>query len=79
MQVAPFVSPDPDCKGSCRFKQIGPMYGTALMYYDPIFTNEGWNVNPDINTNYRIVKCQTCDRKWQWYAKYNKLKLTELK
>lgn len=52
------ITPD-----KCRITASGPST-TTLAYYPPVLDGHGNNLNPDMNTTTRCVKCATCGKEW---------------
>jgi len=71
-------NPNKDCKEECRFKQLGPVYGTGIFFYNPIYDKTLRNTNPNPFTQMRIVLCQTCGRKWQFKIKNHDVEKIEI-
>jgi hypothetical protein len=66
---------NPTCDQECRFQFSGGMQ--TLAYYAPIYDKNGNNLNPDMNTTYGDVTCNTCGKSWSYATQNGKTVYTE--
>lgn len=66
--LAEYVDGGPGCaRDDCRLIENGPSTTTAA-YNPPMWDKHGNNLNSDMNTTTRPVRCLSCGKSWmeQW-------------
>lgn len=66
--LAEYVDGGPGCsRDDCRLTPNGPET-TTMAYYPSVWDKQGNNLNPDMNTTSKNLRCLTCGKSWteQW-------------